>query len=252
MRALWAVLGKELLYYRAYPLDLLNQAISPALLVAPYIVVARMFGFDEGMKDSVAVGLIVWYWLSTLMWEVGFGVREEMEEGVFESVLASPAPLLTVLGAKALATIPENIFITACMLGWLLLFGVPLSFPWPTFVGILFLTGLGLVGFMLAQAALVLLLKRADAPGDIIQTALGTLSGMTMPARLLPRPLWAASRAIPLAYGIEAARQALAGRAAGPELALLVALGVAYGVVGWRTLAWAERRMRAAGTAGEF
>jgi len=252
MRALWLLIRKELLYFRAYPLNLLNQAVSPALLVAPYILVARMFGFDEGLMDSVAVGLILWYWLSTLMWEVAFGVREEMEEGVFEAVLATPTPLLTVLAAKGVATIVENSFITVGMVGWLLLFGVPLSLPWPAFVGVLVLTGLGVVGFTLAQAALVLLLKRADVPGDIIQTALGALSGMTMPAQLLPRPLWAVSRAIPLAYGIEAARQLLVARAAGPELVLLVVLGAAYGVVGWRALGWAERRMRAAGTTGEF
>lgn len=252
MRAVLVLFWKELVYLRAYPLNLLNQAVSPALLVAPYILVARMFGFDEGLTDSVAVGLLLWYWLSTLMWEVGFGIREEMEEGVLESLLASPAPMVNLLGAKGLATVVENAYLTACMVGWFRLFGVRLPLPWPAFVGILVLTGLGLVGFMLVLAGLVLLLKRADAPGDLIQTALGTLSGMTMPARLLPRPLWALSRAIPLAYGIEAARRILVGGALGPELILLVVLGVAYGLLGWRALAWAEGRMRAAGTTGEF
>lgn len=252
MRALGLLVRKELLYHRAYPLDLVNQAVSPGLLVAPYILVGRLVGFDEGLKDQIAVGLILWYWLSTLMWEVGFGVREEMEEGVFESVLASPASLLTLLGAKAVATVILNVYITGCMVGWLLLFGVSFSLPWPVFLGLLLLTGLAVAGFMLTQAALVLLLKRADAPGDIIQTALGVLSGMTMPARLLPRPLWAVSRAIPLAYGIEAARRVVAGAGVGPEVGALVGLGAVYGLVGWRALGRAEQRMRAAGTTGEF
>lgn len=252
MTALGVLVWKELVYFRAYPLGLLNETVSPALLVAPYILVARMFGFDEGLTDSVAVGLLLWYWLSTLMWEVGFGVQEEMEEGVLESVLASPTPVVVLLGAKGLATLLENSYLTACMVGWFHLFGVRLPLPWPAFVGVLVLTGLGVVGLMLLQAGLVLLLKRASAPGDIIQTALGALSGMTMPARLLPRPLWALSRAIPVAYGIEAARGLLGGRPLGPELLLLVALGVGYGFLGWRALTWAEGRMRVAGTTGEF
>ncbi|HAZ27932.1 TPA: hypothetical protein DCY67_04885 [Candidatus Acetothermia bacterium] len=252
MRALWLLIRTELLYYRAYPLDLINQAVSPGLLVAPYLLVGRLFGFDEGLTDSIAVGLILWYWLSTLMWEVGFGFREEMEEGVFESLLASPVSLLTLLGAKAVATIILNLYITGCMVGWFLLFGVPFSLSWPVFLGLLLLTALGMVGFMLAQAALVLLLKRADAPGDIIQTVLGILGGMTMPARFLPQPLWAVSRAIPLAYGIEAARRVVAGAAVGPEVVVLIGLGAVYGLLGWWALGRAERRMREAGSTGEF
>lgn len=50
MRAVLVLFWKELVYLRAYPLNLLNQAVSPALLVAPYILVARMFGFDEGSR----------------------------------------------------------------------------------------------------------------------------------------------------------------------------------------------------------
>ncbi|MCX7750811.1 MAG: ABC transporter permease [Candidatus Bipolaricaulota bacterium] len=252
MRALGVLFWKELVYFRAYPLNLLNQAVSPALLVAPYLLVARMFGFDAGLTDSVAVGLLLWYWLSTLMWEVGFGIRMEMEEGVLEGLLASPVPIPVLLGAKGLATVVENAYLTACMVGWFFLFGVRLPVPWPAFVGLLLLSGLGLIGFMLLQAGLVLLLKRADAPGDVIQTGLGTLAGMTMPARLLPRPLWALSRAIPLAYGIEAARGLLLGAPVGFEVLLLAGLGAAYAFVGWRALAWAEVRMRASGTTGEF
>lgn len=95
------------------------------------------------------------------------------------------------------------------MVGWLTLFDVQLSIPWAALWGILFITGFGVIGFMLALCGLVLLWK--DVRGDFLQMGLGVLSGMTMPTQLLPRPLWMASRAIPLAYGIEAARRLLEG-----------------------------------------
>lgn len=252
MRGLRVLIWKELLYLRAYPLDLVEYLISPALLVAPYLLVARLFGMDEGLQDSIAVGLILWYWLSTLGWEVGYGAREEMEEGVFESVLASPTPFVALLAAKAVATVLLNLWITAGMVGWFRAFGVPLALPWPLFVGIAVLSGLAVAGFMLIQAGVLLLLKRADALGDALQTVLGVLSGMTMPPRLLPRGLWVLSRVVPLAYGIEAARRVLAGHGVGREAALLAGLGAVYAVVGWRLLSWAERRMKARGTTGEF
>ena len=118
MRPLFSLVKKELLYMRAYPLDLFNYAISPALLVAPYLLVAKLFGFGQELLDSVAIGLILWYWLSILMWEVGAGVMEEMEEGVWESLLISPVSIPAILGAKALSAVLLNLYITGGMVGW--------------------------------------------------------------------------------------------------------------------------------------
>ncbi len=63
MRALMALVWKELLDHWAYPLGLLHLALPPGLLVAPYLVVAKVFG--AGVQSSVTAGLLLWYWLST-------------------------------------------------------------------------------------------------------------------------------------------------------------------------------------------
>lgn len=250
MRAALAIAWKELLYLRAYPLDLVNYAISPALLVAPYILTAKLFGMGAELVDSVAVGLILWYWLSTIMWDIAFGLSEEMEEGIFETLMITPSSVWAVLAGRTLATLFLNAYITAAMLGWFALFHVRLDLPWASFWAVLFLTGVGIVGFMFGLSSLVLLWK--DMRGDFLQTAFGVLSGMTMPARRLPRPFWLLSRALPLAYGIEAARRLLAGGGFAQEVPVLLALGAAYGFLGWLGLRWAARRMQALGTTGEF
>ncbi|HAZ27316.1 TPA: hypothetical protein DCY67_01685 [Candidatus Acetothermia bacterium] len=252
MRPILALAHKELLYLRAYPLDLVSYAISPALIVPPYLLVARLFGFDAGLVDSVAVGLLLWYWLSTLLGGVGLGLDEEMEEGVVETLLAHPISVLTLLVAKALGTVILNLYITGAMVAWFFAFGIPLLLPWPAFIALALLAGAGISGFMLALAALMLLYKRTFFTYDLIQASLGALSGVTMPARLLPRPLWIVSRALPLSYGIESVRRILAGGGVGPDIGLLVGLGLVYFLVGRKLLTVAERRMRAAGTAGAF
>jgi ABC-2 type transport system permease protein len=252
MRAFLALVRKEVLYLRAYPLDLLNLAVSPGLLVAPYLVVAKLFGAGPDLQSSVAVGLLLWYWLSTLFWTVGYGIREEMEEGVLESLLTTPTSLLAVLGAKAVAGMVENAYITLGIVGWLFAFGIALPLPWPAFVGVMFLTGLGLGGFCMAYAGVVLLVKRAENTGEGMQMALGMLAGMTLPPQLFPRSVWIISRVIPLSYGIEAARRLLSGDVVEREIAWLVASGAAYAFAGWALLRRAERRMKAAGTTGEF
>lgn len=252
MRALLALVHKELLYLRAYPLDLLNLAVSPGLLVAPYVLVGRMFGADPSFESQVAIGLILWYWLSTLFWEVGHGIRVEMEEGVLESLFATPAPFLSILAAKAVATLLLNVYITAGILGWFYAFGVVLAWPWPQFLGVALLCGLGLSGFSLAYAGVVLLAKRAESLGSSLQTVLGTLAGMTVDPAVFPRAVWALSRVIPLTYGIGAARRLLRGEPVGKQLAWLIIFGGAYALAGWALLRRAEQRMKATGTIGEF
>ena len=252
MRSLLALVRKELLYLRAYPLDLLNLAVSPGLLVAPYLLVARMFGVDPDFESSVAVGLILWYWLSQLFWWVGHGIAEEMEEGVLESLLVTPAPLVTILGAKAIAGTLTSAYITAGIIGWFFAFGLSIPVPWPAFVGIMFLTGLGLTGFCTAYAGVVLLVKQAESIGSGMQTALGVLAGMTVPPQVFPRAVWVISRAIPLTYGIEAARRLLRRDEIRGEVTWLVVTGIAFALLGWALLKRAERRMKAAGTTGEF
>lgn len=252
MRGFLSLVRKELLDYRAYPLDLVNLALSPGRLVAPYLVVAKLFGAGPEFQSQVAVGLLLWYWLSTLFWEVGHGIGDEMEEGVLEQLLVTPTPLIAVLGAKAVGGIVANAYITAGIVGWLYAFGTPLPLPWPAFVGVMLLTGLGLGGFCMAYAGLVLLVKRAENLGAGMQTVLGVLAGMTVPPQALPRAVWVLSRVIPLAYGIEAARRLLRGDVVGGELMWLVLAGGAYALAGWALLRRAERRMKAAGTTGEF
>lgn len=251
MRAIWALVKKELLYLRAYPLDFVNYAISPALIVAPYIFFAKLFGFDAELLDSVAVGLILWYWLSTLLGGVAFGLGEEMDEGVLETLLVHPITVFHVLLAKAIGVVLENLYITGTMVAWFFFLGVPLRLPWPKFLGIVILTGFGVAGFMLALAAAALFYKKPFVLYDLVQWGLGVLSGVTRPARELPRSLWLISRAIPLSYGIEAARAAMSGHTV-QGIPILLALGFLYFLMGRALLVAAERRMRAAGTTGEF
>ena len=75
---------------------------------------------------------------------------------------------------------------------------------------------------------------------------------MTMPTQLLPRPLWMASRAIPLAYGIKAARRLLEGAPWSGTVPAILGLGWVYALLGWYGLRRAIRRMRVLGTTKEF
>ena len=74
-----------------------------------------------------------------------------------------------------MSTLVLNAYVTGAMVGWLTLFDVQLSIPWAALWGILFITGFGVIGFMLALCGLVLLWK--DARGDFLQMGLGCFPG---------------------------------------------------------------------------
>lgn len=252
MRAFRALVWNELLWYRGYPLSLLNLALSPAFLVAPYLLFAQLFGVDEAFKSSVAVGLILWHWLSTLIWDVGYGLENELEGGTLESLLVTPISIVTMLAAKGVVAIFRNVYITATMVSWLLAFRVTLDLPWALFIGVAFLGGLALSGFMLVLAGSVLLLKESEGLGTTLQTVLGVLSGVTISPQLFPTGLWILSRVIPLTYAIEAARRLLQAQSIANQALWLAATGGVYLVMGVAVVRWAERRMKTAGTTGEF
>lgn len=252
MRAVLALLRAEFLRRRAYPLQLLGLTLSPFLIVGPFVFVGAMFP-DRAVRTSVAVGTVLWYWLSMLFWGVGFGIREEMEEGVFESIAVTPARLESLLAAKALDVLAGNVYLTACtfaLLRWTA--GVTVAVPWSRVAPLLVAAAFALSSLAVAYAALVLATRQAAGIGAMTQQALGALSGMTAPVSTLPRAARWASAALPLTYAIRGARTALEGRWPWNEVAVLGVFGTILLVAGLAVFSRAERAVRMAGTLGEY
>lgn len=186
MRAILSLLYKEMLYHRVYPLDLISLAISPFFIVAPFVFVAK--AYNESLQLAVALGLIVWYWLSMFFWGVGYGVRDEVEEGVIKSLLATPASIRNLLVAKAIDTLLINLYITIALvilLGFLA--GVPFHLDWVKFFLLFIVSNFALASLSFVYAAFVLIARQASFAGNLFQEAVGILSGMTAPVSHLAK-----------------------------------------------------------------
>jgi len=251
MRAVLALLYKELAYHRVYPLSLVSLAISPFFIVAPFVFVAK--AQNENLQLAVALGLIVWYWLSSFFWGVGYGVRDEVEEGVIESLLATPASIQYLLVAKALDTLLINLYITASLVGLLWISaGVPFRLNWLEF-GLLFIvSSFALASLSFVYAAFVLVARQASFVGNLFQQGVGIVSGMTAPVSILPRALQVLSMMIPLTYAIQGARKVAVGQFPYREMTVLFIFGVALLLLGVLLVRKAERYLRLTGTTGEY
>ena len=252
LRPLTTLVWLEFLWYRGYPLRFLNLVLLPGLMVAPYLLFAQLYGADEGFRSSVAVGLIFWFWLSNFLWEVGYGLENDLEAGTLESLLVAPVSVPLILSAKAIACILNNLFVTVILAGWLYLFTFSMDLPWFGLIGLAILSSFSLLGFVMILAGSVLLLKRSESIGAVLQTVLGLLSGATAPPRLFPLPIRVMSGLIPLTYGIAAVRLILQGQRVGLPIVLLMVTGTFYALIGHVFMRRAEKRVKTMGTTGEF
>ncbi|MBI4729448.1 MAG: ABC transporter permease [Acidobacteria bacterium] len=252
MRAVGALLRKELLQHRAYPLDMVSLALSPFLIIAPFVLVAGVYG-DRHLLASVAVGLVLWYWLSMYLWGVGFGVRDEIQQGVLEALAATPARLWAMLAAKALDGALVNLYVTIATLALLrIVAGVAPSGSAAGFALVFGAAGLALSGFSALYAALVLVTRQAATLGSISQQVMGIASGMTAPTSVLPRAVRYLSALLPLTYAIRGARLALRGVVPWADVSLLAGLGAGLWLLSGALLARAERAVRRTGSWGEY
>jgi ABC-2 type transport system permease protein len=251
MKPIFALFYKEILYHRAYPLDLLNLAIGPFFIIGPFVFVAKIYG--ENIQNSVTMGLIIWYWFSMFFWGVGYGVRDEIEEGVMENIASTPAPLWSLLVAKALDTLLINIYITITILALLKLFAnITIVISWVMFIFILLASSFALGSLSFVFAGIVLLTKQASELGNLIQEGVGILAGMTAPTSTLPRAVQWVSAAIPLTYAIQGARNIISGQDAFMEIGVLILFGACLLPLGWYLISKVEFRLRQEGSIGEY
>jgi ABC-2 type transport system permease protein len=114
---------------------------------------------------------------------------------------------------------------------------------------------IGLYGFGIAFAAIVLLMREANTLVDMSSFLVGLFSGSQFPPQALPRFLLPFSLALPLTYGFDAVRSyLLQTRTLIPvqyEIVLLVVsmfLMIGLGVIVFNRM---ERKVRTLGTLGQ-
>ena len=141
------------------------------------------------------------------------------------------------------------------MLGWLLFGFRPTGNVLPALLSLLPML-IGLYGFGLAFASLVMIMRDANTLVDIGSFLVQIFSGANFPVNSLPRWLLPVSLALPLTYGFDAVRGWLLGTQTllpiRTEVYILIGsmfILVALGLWTFRAL---ERRVRMKGTLGQY
>ena len=194
--------------------------------------------------------------VQTVFWGIGYALKNDMDAGVLELNWLTPVPRPILLIGRTFSSLLTTTIIS---LGMLLIAALLFGFH-PTGNVLLALAPvipmlIGLYGFGMAFAAIVLLMRDANTLVDMSSYLVGLFSGSQFPVQALPRFLMPISLALPLTYGFDAVRGVLLHtRTIIPipyEIGLLVVFMFGMLWLGVLVFNRMERKVRMKGTLGQ-
>lgn len=268
LRALWMIAAKDWQQYWRYPLNAFSNILQPLIWLSPAYFMGLAFSINgqakgfaaySGTSDYISfvlLGSVLGNYIQTVFWGIGYALKNDMDSGVLESNWLMPVPRPILLIGRTFSSLFTTTIMSFAML---LIAGLLFGFR-PTGNAAMALIPaipmlIGLYGFGMAFAAIVLLMRDANQLVDISSYLVNLFSGAQFPVQALPGFLMPVSLAIPLTYGFDAVRGMLLNtRTILPiqtELVLLVVFMVAMIVFGLVVFNRMERKVRMKGTLGQ-
>jgi ABC-2 type transport system permease protein len=268
LNALLAVARKDWQTFLRYPLNAISNIFQPIIWLTPvyfmgqaFSVNGRALGFAAyaGTSDYISfvlVGAVLNNFIQSVFWGMGYSLKTDMDAGVLESNWMTPTARPILLIGRTFS----NLFITtlsslAMLLIAALLFGFRPTGSVLSAVLVVLPLLIGLYGFGIAFAAIVLMMRDANALVDMSSYLVSVFSGAQFPVQSLPRWLMPLSLILPVTYGYDAVRGLLLRTTTilpvGLEIAILVVFMFILIWLGVRIFYQLERKVRARGTLGQ-
>ena len=268
LRALGVIALKDWRHFTRYPLEAASTVFQPLIWLVPVYFMGQVFsvggqaqGFAAyaGTSDYMSfilVGQALAAFINAVFWGMGYALKNDMDTGVLEVNWLLPVPRVMLLVGRTITSLATTLVTTTITLALAaLLFGFRPS-------GNALLAALtmlpmlvGLYGFGLAFAALVMIMREANTLVDVSSFLVQIFSGTNFPVQSLPRLLLPFALALPLTYGLDAVRYYLLATQPllpiGLELVLLLVFMGVMLAVGYAAFKALERRVRQRGSLGQ-
>lgn len=242
--AIVAIFKKDMKIFFGYKVNAIFSILEPIIWITPVYFLSKAFqiggkniGFAQytGTTDYMAflvMGSIVGSFVSSVLWGMGFSLKNEMDVGVIESNWLTPIPLWVQLIGRSIFSLFHTTISTliVAFLIWIL-FGFSINGSILSSLATLIPLLIGLYGLGFGIAALVLITNNANNIIDITNFTLNTICGSEFPITVLPRRIMTISLAIPLTYGYDSIRGILLGTKtllpiATEQLILVIFMGI--------------------------
>jgi len=223
--------------------------IVPFFQMSFFVFMAKFTLGPEGLA-YVAIGNAVQFVAFSTLMGVAITMVGEKWFGTLDLLLASPASRLLIFASRALVHVFDGVLgaVIGLIYGaWL--FGVSFAqADLPALAIVLVVSSLTMTSLGLIIASLGLFTRTVEPIMNATYLLVFLLAGISFPIEQLPAALRAVSYLIPLTYGVDAARQAIAGVSLpalfGP-LSIMFGLFFVQGAIGYslfRRFEWLSKR----------
>lgn len=199
-------------------------SLSSALILTFMVRVLQQAGGGSGpnLLPYVFIGSVVYSLVGSLLDSMSWAVLEDRERmGMLKYIAIAPSSLYAYLFGRGFAKVATNfIAVPLTLTVGVLALGIPIhpaTIDWGLLaavlpLGVLIITSAGLI----LAGVTMMIAKHAGFLGQAVSGALYLFTGTLFPLTVLPAPLQAFARALPLTYWVEGMRRALWADARNP------------------------------------
>jgi ABC-type multidrug transport system permease subunit len=264
IKGYFAMVKKEFIRLKRYPVDFFGSFITIALILFIFILAVQTFvPPDSGkMVESASImlyGFILFILISDAVWMVGSSIAQERRLGTLESLYLSPAnKFMNLFGRITFALIIDIIMAFFCLiLGWWIVGGLIINnIFYAAIVMLLYSSIVFGLGIMFAGVTLELR-EMAQVFGNLGQFLFLIFSAMMAPFSALPDFLLPISYSLPTSYAVDLFRSLLIDTE--PELmpifwewVVVIAMAIITPILGYKYYLRCERKVLKEGTLSQY
>ncbi len=213
--------------------DGLLAILYPLFFAASVFLIFRQ-GASPSALVAAAVGASVMGVWSAVATTASTSLQQERRQGTLELLVGAPSPfpLIVLPITLAMATIGLYSLVVTLLFGRFV-FGIRISLEDPVGFGVACVVtalGVSVMGFLLAVTAVRY--RSAWALGTSFELPVWLICGFLVPLSLLPDWVRPISWLIPVTWGVGAVKQSAVGDSPWAEVAMCLAVGSAYALIG--------------------
>ena len=267
LKKIFALVKKDLLVETSYKLSFFFNIFGVITSLIVYYFIDRMFGYrmTEHLEEFgvnyfsyVLLNMAFFSYIGVGMGSFSNRVRHEQVQGTLEALLLSPTKIRTILLGMGLWNLMFATFdvIVYVLLG-VFLFGIDfgnvniLSTALVLILTVITFSGLGIL-----SASFVLVFKRGNPIGWVINTLEGILGGVYFPVSVMPAGLRFLANFLPITYAIRAMQLSVyKGYSPGmivKELSFLVLFALILVPLSFYCFRYALKRTRREGSLAQY
>lgn len=232
--------------------DYITYQITSPLLTVVFLLIIRESGRTELVPFAVVGPVLIGLW-ATSLFIAGEVITSDRGSGVFEALVATPAPLpVLVLGRVMASTLLGLVTFAETWFVVVVIMREPLAVPHAgVFLAALGVTAAAMAGHAVLMAATFVLGESSRPFQRALSWPFYLLGGVMVPVALLPHWAQPMSRGVFLSWSGGLLRDALAPGPVEhvlPRMGAVVGLGAVALALGWVLTGWMVARARSLGT----